>query len=237
MRPFGVFLFCFLFIYFFFGVGCWVFISVTLVSFFFLACSASPFGWVYTCLFQYIFGSLSCRGWFFFFTFEVFFVEFCRFFAFDPFCLCSPLGHWSVRHFGFLSPVATFSFHNVVEPVLLWCLLVFFSLILFSSVSVRPVRLRCVFVFTFFCALHRASTWSAEKKENQKKNKRKKNKWTSTRPRSLLFQSTCPWRVVFFCSKFIFYFWLLRCVRHFVSAEPLHFFFKKKKRIDLFGRI
>ena len=174
MRPFGVFLFCFLFIYFFFGVGCWVFISVTLVSFFFLACSASPFGWVYTCLFQYIFGSLSCRGWFFFFTFEVFFVEFCRFFAFDPFCLCSPLGHWSVRHFGFLSPVATFSFHNVVEPVLLWCLLIFFSLILFSSVSVRPVRLRCVFVFTFFCALHRASTWSAEKKENQKKNKRKK---------------------------------------------------------------
>ena len=56
---------------------------------------------------------------FFFLHLRFFFVEFCRFFAFDPFCLCSPLGHWSVRHFGFLSPVATFSFHNVVEPVLL----------------------------------------------------------------------------------------------------------------------
>ena len=161
----------------------------------------------------------------FFFTFEVFFVEFCRFFAFDPFCLCSPLGHWSVRHFGFLSPVATFSFHNVVEPVLLWCLLIFFSLILFSSVSVRPVRLRCVFVFTFFCALHRASTWSAEKKENQKKNKRKKKQMNINEAAFSAVPVYLPLEGCFFCSKFIFYFWLLRCVRHFVSAEPLHFFF------------
>ena len=237
MRPFGVFLFCFLFIYFFFGVGCWVFISVTLVSFFFLACSASPFGWVYTCLFQYIFGSLSCRGWFFFFTFEVFFCGilsiFCLWSFLSLFAIrsleCPPF--WfplSCRHFFISQRRRTCS--SLMSPHFFFVDFVFFRLGPAGTTAMR-------FCFYFLLRVTPGQHLVGRKERKPKKKQEKKKTNEHQRGRVLCCSSLLALGGLFFLFQIYFLFLTFAMRPPFCFCGTAAFFFLKKKRIDLFGRI